>query len=245
MWLVRLALNRPYTSVVMAILIILLATVAIYRTPTDIFPEIDLPVVTVIWTYRGMAAEEIEKRITTFSESSTGGNVANIRRLESQTVNGVAVVKIYFHPNVSVDSALAQVTAMSQSIRAIMPPGIQPPIILRFNASSVPILQISVSSETLSESQVYDFAMWEMRRRLSVIRGLTMPTPYGGLERQIMVDLDPELLQARGVSARDVADAINAYNLALPTGVARIGTQQYPVSLNNTPPSAAAFNEIP
>ncbi|MCY2995342.1 MAG: efflux RND transporter permease subunit [Planctomycetota bacterium] len=245
MWIVRLALSRPYTIVVLAILIVLLASVSISQTPTDIFPEIDLPVVTVIWTYKGMAAEEIEKRITTFSETSTGGNVANIRRIESQTVNGVAVVKIYFHPNVSVDSAITQVTAMSQSIRAIMPPGIQPPIILRFNASSVPILQISLSSETLSESEVYDFAQWQLRQRLNVIRGLTMPTPYGGLERQIMVDLDPDLLQARQLSAKDVADAINAYNLALPTGVARIDTQQYPVSLNNTPSTAAAFNDIP
>ena len=245
MWIVRLALSRPYSIVVLAILIVLLASVAIYQTPTDIFPEIDLPVVTVIWTYKGMATEEIEKRITTFSETSTAGNVANIRRIESQTVNGVAVVKIYFHPNVSVDSAIAQVTAMSQSIRAIMPPGIQPPIILRFNASSVPILQISLSSETLSESEVYDFALWQLRQRLNVIRGLTMPTPYGGLERQIMVDLDADLLQARQISAKDVADAINAYNLALPTGVARIDTQQYPVSLNNTPSTTAAFNDIP
>ena len=245
MWIVRLALRRPYSFVVMAILIVLLAGVAIYQTPTDIFPEIDIPVVTIIWTYRGMAAEEIEKRITTFSESSTGGNVSNIRRLESQTVNGVAVVKVFFQPSVSVDAALAQVTAMCQSIRAIMPPGIQPPLVLRFNASSVPILQISLSSETLSEAEVYDFALWNLRQRLSVIRGLTMPTPYGGTERQIMVDLDPELLQARGVSAKDVADAINAYNLAIPTGVARIDTQQYPISMNNSPLSAGSFNDIP
>jgi len=245
MWIVRLALSRPYSAVVLAILIVLLSAVAIWQTPTDIFPEIDIPIVTVIWTYRGMAPDEIEKRITTFSERAIGGNVSDIRRIESQTVNGVAVVKIFFHQNASIDAAVAQVTAACQSIRAIMPPGIQPPIILRFNASSVPILQISVSSDTLSESEVYDFAMWQLRQRLSVIRGLTQPSPYGGIERQVMVDIDPEALQSRGVSAKDVADAINAYNLALPTGVARIDTQQYPVSLNNSPPSAAAFNDIP
>jgi len=245
MWIVRLALNRPYTFVVMAILIVLLASVSIVQMPTDIFPEIDIPVVTVIWTYKGMAAEEIERRITTYSENSTGGNVNNIRRIESQTLNGVSIIKIYFHPGTSIDAAIAQVTAMSQSIRAIMPPGIQPPIILRFNASSVPILQISLSSKTLPESEVYDFAMWQLRQRLNVIRGLTLPSPFGGMERQIMVDLDPELLQSRGLSPKDVADAINAYNLASPTGVARIGEQQYPVGLNNTPLSADAFNNIP
>jgi multidrug efflux pump subunit AcrB len=245
MWIVRLALRRPYTIVVMAILIVLLSGLAVVQTPTDIFPEIDIPVVTIIWTYRGMATDEMEKRITTFSEISTAGNVSNIRRIESQTVNGVGIVKVFLHPGSSVETALAQVTAMCQSIRAIMPPGVQPPLVLRFNASSVPILQISVSSKTLSESEVYDFAMWQLRQRLNVIRGLTMPTPYGGMERQIMVDLDPGLLQARGVSAKDVADAINAYNLAMPTGIARIDTQQYPVSLNNTPLNAEAFNGIP
>ena len=185
------------------------------------------------------------KRITTFSELSIGGNVNNIRRIESQTLSGVAVIKIFFHPGASVDAAVAQVTAMCQSIRAIMPPGIQPPLVLRFNASSVPILQISVSSKTLSESEVYDFAMWQLRQRLASIRGLTSPTPFGGAERQIMVDLDPDRLQARGVSATDVAAAINAYNLAMPTGIARIDTQQYPVTLNNSPLSSAAFNDIP
>lgn len=245
MWIVRLALSRPYTFVVMAILIVLMAVVSIVQMPTDIFPEIDIPIVTIIWTYRGMPPDEIEKRITQFSENSTGGNVMNIRRLESQTVNGISIIKIYFHQGASIETALAQVTALCQSIRAIMPSGIQPPIILRFSASSVPILQISLSSETMSEAEVYDFAMWQLRHRLNVIRGLTMPTPYGGMERQIMVDLDPDLLQARGVSAKDVADAINVYNLALPTGVARIDTQQYPVSLNNSPLNPAAFNDFP
>ena len=245
MWIVRLALNRPYTFVVMAILIVLLAGVSIWQTSTDIFPEIDIPVISVIWTYKGMAPEEVERRITTYSENTLGANVNDVRRIESQTLNGVVVVKVYFHTNANVGVAMSQVTAQMQSIRAIMPTAIQPPIILRFNASSVPILQISLSSDTLSEAAVYDFAQWQMKQRLNVIRGLTVPTPYGGMERQVMVDLDPQLMQARSVSAKDVADAINVYNLAVPTGVARIDTQQYPVTLNNSPLSTAVFNDIP
>src|SRR5471030_78055 len=152
MWIVRLALNRPYTFLVMAVVIFVLGFLATQRMSTDIFPEIDIPVINIIWTYRGMSAEEMEKRITTFSEYAYSSNVNDIRKIDSQTVEGVAVVKIYFHPNANVANALAQVTSASQAIRAIMPPGIQPPIILRFNASSVPIVQLSLSSKTLSES---------------------------------------------------------------------------------------------
>ena len=245
MWIVSLALRRPYTFVVMALFILVLGVTAVWQMRTDIFPEIEIPVVTVIWTYRGMDPEELEKRITTFSEYAISSNVNNIRRMESQTVNGVGVIKIYFHQGTDVNAAIAQVTAVSQAIRAIMPPSVQPPIIIRFNASSVPILQLSLSSETMSEAEVYDYALWQLRNQLSVIQGLTLPTPYGGKERQIMVDLDPQLMQAKGVAAKDVADAINAYNLALPTGVARIDTQQYPVSMNNSPATATAFNLIP
>lgn len=245
MWIVRLALNRPYTFLVMSVVILVLGFLATQRMSTDIFPEIDIPVVSVIWTYRGMSAEEMEKRVTTFSEYATSGNVNDIRKIESQTVEGVAIIKIYFHPNANIGTALSQVTGVGQAIRAIMPPGIQPPIILRFNASSVPIIQLSLSSKTLSESEVYDFALWRVRQQLSVIQGQTIPTPYGGKERQIMVDLDPELLQARGVSPLEVSQAVNANNLAFPTGSARIDSQQYPVSMNNTPLSAEAFNNIP
>src|SRR5436190_6806696 len=245
MWIVQLALKRPYTFVVMALLILVLGGGAIRRMRTDIFPEIDIPVITMIWTYRGMDAEEFEKRITTFSEYAVSSNVNDIRKLESQTVNGVAVIKVFFHPGTNVGVAMSQVTSVSQAIRQIMPPSVQPPIILRFNASSVPILQLSLSSDTLSESEVYDYGLWQLRTQLSTIQGLTLPAPFGGKERQIMVDLDTQALQSKGITPKEVADAVNANNLAFPTGVARVGTQEYPVSMNNTPVSADAFNNIP
>src|SRR5688572_12006987 len=245
MWIVRLALKRPYTFAVMALLIVVLGVTSISQMRTDIFPEIDLPVVTVIWTYKGMDSTEVERRITTYSEYAISSNVNDIKRMESQTLNGVAVIKIYFHPGVDIGVAMSQVTSVSQAIRAVMPPGIQPPIIVRYNASSVPILQIGLSSETMSEEEVYDYGLYVLRTQLSTVQGLTMPTPSGGRERQVMVDLDPQLLQAKGLSPKEVADAINAYNLAYPTGVARIDTHEYPITLNNTPLTAAAFNDIP
>ncbi len=245
MWIVQLALKRPYTFAVMALLIVVLGVTSASQMRTDIFPEIDIPVVTVIWTYKGMETSEVERRITTYSEYAISSNVNDIKRMESQTLNGVAVIKIYFHPGVDIGTALSQVTSVSQAIRAVMPPGIQPPIIVRFNASSVPILQIGLSSDTMSEEEVYDYGLFILRNQLSTVRGLTMPTPYGGRERQVMVDLDPRLLQAKGISPKEVADAISAYNLAAPTGVARIDTHEYPVTLNNTPLSPDSFNNIP
>jgi len=245
MWIVKLALRRPYTFVVMALLIVVLGATSINQMRTDIFPEIDIPVVNVIWTFKGMETNELERRITTYSEYAFTSNVTDIKRIESQTLNGVAVIKIFFHPSVNISTALSQVTSASQAIRALMPPGVQPPIILRFNASSVPILQIGLSSVTMSEEEVYDYGLYVLRTQLSTVQGLTMPTPYGGRERQVMVDIDPQLLQAKGVSPKEVADAISVYNLASPTGVARIDTHEYPVTLNNTPLSPASFNDIP
>jgi CzcA family heavy metal efflux pump len=245
MWIVKLALNRPYTFVVMAILMVVLGVTSVTQMRTDIFPEIDIPVISMIWTYKGMDAEEFEKRITTFAEYALSGNVSDVKKIESQTLNGVSVIKIHFHQGADVGVAVAQVTSVAQAIRQIMPPSVQPPIILRFNASSVPIVQLSLSSETLSESEVYDYGLWQMRTQLSTIQGLTLPTPYGGKERQIMVDLDLQALQSLGIAPKEVADAVNANNLAFPTGVARIGAQEYPVSLNNTPATAEAFNNVP
>ncbi len=245
MWIVQLALKYRYSFVVMALLIIVLGATSISQMRTDIFPEIDIPVVTVIWTYKGMETSEVEQRITTYSEYAITSNVNDIKRIESQTLNGVAVQKIYFHPSVEIGTALSQVTAVAQAIRSLMPPGINPPVILRFNASSVPILQISLSSDTMSEEAVYDYGLFILRTQLSTVQGLTMPTPYGGRERQVMVDIDPELMQAKGISPKEVSNAINAYNLAYPTGVARIDTHEYPVTLNNTPLSPENFNNIP
>lgn len=245
MWIVRLALNRPYTFAVLALLIAVLGATSVHQMRTDIFPEIDIPVITVIWTYKGMETNEVERRITTYSEYAITSNVSDIKRIESQTLNGVGVIKIQFHQGADVGAAMAQVTATTQSIRALMPPGIQPPVIVRFNASSVPILQIGLSSETMSEEEVYDYGLYILRTQLSTVRGLTMPTSYGGRERQVMVDIDPQLLHAKGISPKEVSDAINAYNLAYPTGVARIDTHEYPVTLNNTPVTPANFNDIP
>lgn len=245
MWIVQLALKRPYTFAVMSLLIVVLGVTSIRQMRTDIFPEIDIPVVTMLWTYKGMETSEVERRITTYAEYAITSNVNDIKRVESQTLNGVGVIKIYFHPGANIGTALSQVTAVGQSIRSVMPPGIQPPIIVRFNASSVPILQVGLSSESMSEEEVYDYALYILRTQLSTVQGLTMPTPYGGRERQVMVDLDPQLLQAKGLSPKEVADAINAYNLAYPTGVARIDTHEYPVTLNNTPLTPESFNDIP
>src|SRR5436190_2402148 len=245
MWIVNLALRRPYTFVVMALLILVLGATSIANMRTDIFPEIDIPVITVLWTYKGMDTNEVEARITTYAEYAITSNVNNIRKVESQTLNGVGVIKIYFHPGTNVGAAMAQVTAVSQAIRQVMPPGVQPPIIVQFNASSVPILQIALSSKTMSEAEVYDYGLYILRTQLSVVQGLTMPTPYGGRERQVMVDIDPRALQAKGVDPREVSDAINVFNLASPTGVARIASNEYPVTLNNTPPTVEAFNNIP
>lgn len=245
MWIVQLALKHPYTFVVMSLLILVLGGTSIQQMRTDIFPEIDIPIVTVIWTYKGMESTEVERRITTYSEYAYSSNVNDIKRMESQTLNGVAVIKIFFHPTANIGTALSQVNSASQAIRALMPPGINPPIILRFNASSVPILQIGLSSDTMSEEQLYDYGLYILRTRLSMIQGLTIPSPYGGRERQVMVDVDPQLLHAKGISPKEVADAINAYNLAYPTGVARIDTHEYPVTLNNTPIAPADFNDIP
>jgi CzcA family heavy metal efflux pump len=245
MGIVLLALRKPYTFVVMAVLMVLLGVASILKMPVDILPAIDIPVVTVIWTYRGLPTQEMAQRITTYSEFALSSNVSDIRTMESQTINGISVSKIYFHPSVHIDAAVSQVTAVCQAIRGYMPSSVQPPIILQFSASSVPILQMSLSSKTMSESEVYDYGLYRIRQQLAVVQGATLPTPYGGKLRQVMVDIDPQALQAKGLSPRDVSDAITAQNLVLPSGNARIGKQDYPVSLNSSPAAIAMFNDIP
>src|SRR5688572_2313504 len=227
MWIVRLALRRPYTFVVMALLIMMLGVAAVRRTPTDIFPNIDIPVVSIVWTYNGLSADEMERQITTFSEFSTSFAVSNIKKIESQTLNGVAVIKVSFQPDVDIASAVAQVTGVAQTILRRMPPGTTPPFIVRYNASSVPILQMSLSSDRHSEAELYDYGVYRMRQRLAVVQGTTFPLPYGGVARQVTVDLDPEKLRAYNIAPQDVNAAINAQNLTLPTGTAKIGEQEY------------------
>src|SRR5213594_2047974 len=245
MWIVRLALRRPYTFVVMGLTILLLGVFAIVTTPTDIFPEIDIPVVSVIWNYEGLATEDMATRITTFSEYTISSAVSDVRTIESQTYPGVGVIKIYFQPNVNVEAALAQVTAVSQTILRRMPPGAVPPFIIQYNASSVPIIQLALSGQTLSEAQLYDYGIYRIRQQIAPIQGITLPLPYGGKPRQVMVDLDPQALLAKSISAADVSAAVNLQNLTLPSGTVKLGPREYRVSLHSSPDAVAALNELP
>ena len=213
--------------------------------PTDIFPEIRIPVVTVIWQYSGLRTPEMEQRITTYSQYAMSSNVNGIRNMEAQTLNGLSVQKIYFQPDVNLDLAIAQIVSATNAIRALMPPGIQAPLVVQFNASSVPVLQLSLSSDTLNEQELYDYGIYRIRQQLAPIRGITLPTPAGGKYRQIMVDLDPDKLLAKGLTPLDVVNAVNAQNLTLPSGTAKIGTTQYTVRTNATPASIDELNNIP
>src|SRR5688572_21822397 len=245
MWIVRLALRRPYTFVVMSVLIVVMGILSIVRTPKDIFPDIDIPVISVIWTYNGLSAQDFEQRITTFSEFALSSNVNDIERIESQTIDGVGIIRMHFHPGVKISDSLAQATAVSQAILRRMPPGVQPPIILRYTAASVPIVQMSLSSDKMSEADLYDYGIFRIRTQIAVVNGITLPTPYGGTVRTVMVDLDPQALQAKGLSPRDVNDAINVQNLVLPSGRARIAETDYRVNLNNSPAVVDRLNDIP
>ncbi|OLB06479.1 MAG: RND transporter [Candidatus Rokubacteria bacterium 13_2_20CM_69_15_1] len=245
MWIVRLALSRPYTFVVMGLVILLLGVFAIVTTPTDIFPEIDIPVVSVIWNYDGLTTEDMASRITTFSEYTISSAVNDVRSIESQTYPGVGVIKIYFQPNVNVEGALAQVTAVSQTILRRMPPGAVPPFILQYNASSVPIIQLALGGKTLSEAELYDYGIYRVRQQIAPIQGITLPLPYGGKPRQVMVDLDPQALLAKSISAGDVSIAVGLQNLTLPSGSVKLGTREYRVSLNSSPDAVATLNDLP
>jgi multidrug efflux pump subunit AcrB len=245
MGIVRFALRFPHTFYIVAGLILFLGGVASYAMRTDVFPEIRIPVVTVIWSYTGLSTPEMEQRVTTYSQYSISANVSGIKDIEAQTMQGLSVQKIYFQPDVNIDLAIAQIVAGTNAIRALMPPGIQPPIVVQFNASSVPVLQVSLSSDSLSEQQLYDYGIYRMRQQLAPIAGITLPTPSGGKYRQIMVDIDPIKLVAKGLTPLDVVNAVNAQNLTLPAGTAKIGTTQYAVLTNATPSSIADLNNIP
>lgn len=245
MWIVELALRRPYTFVVVALLIALMSIVCMFTTPKDIFPNINIPIVSVIWQYTGLPAEEFAQRITTYSEYSLSNNVNDIERIESQTVDGIGVIRLYFQPNAQIPSAIAQATAASQAILRRMPPGILPPIILQYYVNTVPIIQMVLSGETVTESEMYDYGNWRIRQAIATIPGATLPTPYGGKVRELMVDIDSQALQARGLSARNVNTALLNQVITLPLGDARIGNIDYRVNMNNTPVEPAAFNDIP
>src|SRR5216684_1902121 len=245
MGIVRFALRFPYTFYVVAALILFLGAAASYVMRTDIFPEIRIPVVTVIWSYTGLSTPEMEQRVTTYSQYSISANVNGIKDIEAQTLNGISVQKIYFQPDVNLDLAIAQIVSATNAIRALMPAGIQPPIVVQFNASSVPVLQISLTSDSLNEQQLYDYGIYRLRQQLAPVHGVTLPTPAGGKYRQIMVDLDPAKLLARGLTPLDVVNAVNAQNLTLPSGTAKIGDTQYTVRTNATPSTIDDLNNIP
>ncbi len=245
MWIVRLALRRPYTIAVLALLILILGATAVVRMPSDIFPQINIPVVSVIWTYNGMPAAEMENAITRYSEASILNNVSDVARIESQTYNGTAVVRVYFQPTVNIQEALATTVGISQSIRGRMPPGTQPPIIVRYSATEVPVLQLGFGSDRMTESQVSDFFGTRIRPQLADLRGTRISLPFGGAGRAIMVDLDMDALLRQGISPDEVIAAVSAQNLVLPTGTVKFGPQQYTVRLNAQAELVAALNRIP
>jgi multidrug efflux pump subunit AcrB len=245
MGIVRFALRFPHTFYVLAALILFLGITAIHMMPADTFPEIRIPVVTVIWQETGLSTPEMEQRVTTYSQYAISANVNGIKNMEAQTLDGLSVQKIYFQPDVNLDLAIAQVVSATNAIRALMPPGIQPPIVVQFNASSVPVLQVSLNSDNLNEQQLYDYGIYRVRQQLAPIPGVTLPTPAGGKYRQIMVDIDPDKLLARGLTPLDVVNAVNTQNLTLPSGTAKIGNTQYTVQTNATPPTIDDLNNIP
>jgi multidrug efflux pump subunit AcrB len=243
--IVRFALRFPHTFYVLAALILFLGVAAIRSMPTDIFPEIRIPVVTVIWQYTGLTTPEMEQRVSTYSQYSISANVNGIKNMEAQTLNGLSVQKIYFQPDVNLDLAIAQIVSATNSIRALMPPGIEPPIVVQFNASSVPVLQLSLSSDNLNEQQLYDFGIYRIRQDLAPVPGVTLPTPAGGKYRQIMVDIDPDKLLSRGLTPLDIVNAVNTQNLTLPSGTAKMGDIQYTVRTNATPATVNDLNQMP
>src|SRR3984957_4975044 len=244
-WIVRLALRRPYTFIVLAILITLLGGFTILRTPTDIFPNIDIPIVSTIWNYTGLPPEDMANRIVGLSERFAQTSVTDVEHTESQSLSGISVVKYFFQPKVNQDLAYAQIAGVSQTQLKQMPPGSTPPFVLAYNASSVPILQIALQSPSLTETQIFDFANSVIRPGLATARGAALPNPYGGKQRQVQVDLDPEALRAKGLSAADVSSALGNQNLIIPAGTEKIGDIEYNVKLNSSPVIAADLNDVP
>jgi multidrug efflux pump subunit AcrB len=245
MGIVRFALRFPHTFYVVAALVVFLGSVAIGTMPTDIFPEINIPVVTIVWQYTGLSTPEMEQRVTTYSQYALSSSVNGIQDIEAQTLNGISVQKVFFQPDVNLDLAISQIVSATNFIRVLMPPGIQAPVVVQYNASSVPVLQIGLSSDTLNEQQLYDYGIYRLRQQLAPIHGVTLPTPAGGKYRQIMVDIDPLKLQAKGLTPLDVVNAVNAQNLTLPSGLAKIGDTQFTVRTNAVPTKITDLNDIP
>jgi multidrug efflux pump subunit AcrB len=245
MWIVELALRRRYTFIVIALLVFIIGPLSVLRTPTDIFPNIDIPVLSIVWSFNGFSAEDMAHRVTSPVERALTTDVDNIEHIESQTLNGVAVIKVFLHPGADINRAIAEAAANSSSLLRNLPPGILPPLILAYNASTVPILQLALSSKTLPEQELYDYGNNFIRTQLATVQGAAVPLPFGGKVRQIMVDIDSRALQARGLSPLDVVNAVNAQNLILPGGTAKIGALEYNVNLNGSTRDVEALNDLP
>src|ERR1700726_477011 len=245
MWIVELALRRRYTFIVVALLIFIIGPLSVMRTPTDIFPNIDIPVLSIVWTFNGFSAKDMADRVTSPVERALTTDVDNIEHIESQTLNGVTVIKVFFHPGADINRAIAEAAANSSSLLKNLPPGILPPLILSYNASTVPILQLALTSKTLPEQQLYDYGNNFIRTQLATVQGAAVPLPFGGKVRQIMVDIDSRALQARGLSPIDVVNAVNAQNLILPGGTAKIGALEYNVNMNGSTPTVEALYDLP
>src|ERR1700744_6063674 len=245
MWIVRLALRRPYTFVVVSLLIFLLGIGTSIESPKDIYPYIDIPVVTIVWSYSGLPPQEMEGRIVTVCERALTTTVNDIEHTQSESYQGVAVIRVFFQPRVKVELAMAQITAVVQTILRVLPPGTFPPNILKYDASSVPIVQLGLSGQGLTEEDLYDLGLSFIRPRLANLQGASIPLPYGGKVRQVQVDADPNLMYARHLSASDLSTAINNQNLILPAGTARIGDREFIVKLNSSPAVVTALNDPP
>jgi CzcA family heavy metal efflux pump len=245
MWIVRLALQRPYTFIVMALVIVLLTPLVLLRTPTDIFPEINIPVISLVWTFTGLQPQEMEQRITGNVERGIATLVNDVEHTESQSLNGIAVIKIYFQPNANIQTALAQTAAISQTFLRFLPPGTQPPLVIIYSASTVPVIQLGLTSDTLSEQNLFDFGNNFIRTQLATIPGAATPFPYGGKQRLVSVDTDPTALQSKGLSAVDIVNAVNQQNLILPTGTAKLGSLEYVVEMNGSPKTVNELNDLP
>src|SRR3989454_8074791 len=245
MWIVRLALHRPYTFVILALLIAVLGILSIVTMPTDIFPRINIPVVTVIWSYSGLSPIEMQNRIVTVTERAFTSSVNGIEHIESVALRGVAVTRLYFHPNVPIAAAIAEVNAQAQEILRPLPPGIFPPLIIQYNAASVPVLLAALSSAELPEQELNDLGNSFIRTQLVTIEGASVPVPYGGKVRVVNVDIDPDALYARGLSPQDVSNAILTQNVILPAGTAKIGTREYDIAINSSPEILNDLNSIP
>src|ERR1700704_4799275 len=243
--LVRSALRRPYTAAIAAMLIIMMGALSVSRMIVDIFPVIDIPVVMVVWNYPGLTTEDMERRVVFISERAYSTTVNGISRIESQSIPGIGMLKVYFQPGTDIGASIAQITSVNNSILRSAPPGMQPPGVIQFNASNVTVAQLTMSSKTMTEQEIFDYSLNFIRIRLFTIPGLSTPAPFGGKSRQVMVDLDPALLVAKGFTPTDVVNALQASNVIVPAGTARIGDREYNVQLNSSPTSGARFNALP